>query len=133
MSGATLSAGTDHLRGEWSGELADCPTHRVVVGERISSGSHGDVYRGTLLENDLPLALVAVKVSDQAEDLLAEFDSYRQLQQKMDPYLPKCYGLCIVRETAFLITALVKDRCKERQLNKAERCVFFFFLLFFCS
>ncbi|KAF8209665.1 hypothetical protein K438DRAFT_1753318 [Mycena galopus ATCC 62051] len=120
-SGATLSAGADHLNGEWSGPLTDCPTHHVLVGERISNGFHGDVYRGTLLENGLPLAPVAVKVSDQPEALLTEFNCYQQLQQKMNTYLPRCYGLCVVRETAFLVTALVKDRCKERQLDKAER------------
>jgi hypothetical protein len=39
----------------------------------------------------------------------------------MGPYLPRCYGVCVVSRTAFLITSLVHDSGKKPKLTKAER------------
>lgn len=117
----TIVAGRQQFTGSWLGELAHFSGHCVHIGNRLSEGCHGVVYAAELVRNGQVISAVAVKVSDDKHSLLAEFSRYEELKERMGPYLPRCYGVCVVSRTAFLITSLVHDSGKKPKLTKADR------------
>ncbi|KAJ7192136.1 hypothetical protein GGX14DRAFT_578442 [Mycena pura] len=117
----TISYGDHRVNGTSHGDLARSAGYWVEIREHISDGCHGAVFSGVLHHNGAFVAAIAVKVSDDTEILLREFQSYMKVQKQMGTYLAKCYGVCVVRETAFLVTALVQDRNGARKLGLADR------------
>ncbi|KAJ7227482.1 hypothetical protein GGX14DRAFT_556032 [Mycena pura] len=118
----TLSCAGSNFQGRWFGELATARGFSVEVIEGLSHNDRNSVYRGTLLENDVLVSPVAVKVSDQTDAIVAEFEHYMDLKDHMEGCIPKCYGLCVSSGgSAFLVTGLVQELDIDRSLTLADR------------
>ncbi|KAJ6548341.1 hypothetical protein B0H19DRAFT_1160863 [Mycena capillaripes] len=121
-SGSTmLVSGQQKFTGNWLGELARFTGHSVHIRNRLSEGCHGIVYAAELVRNGKLISAVAVKISDDKHGLLTEFSRYEELKERMGPYLPQCYGICVASGTAFLITSLIHDHGPKHKLTIAER------------
>jgi hypothetical protein len=122
LSGSTtLVSGQQKFTGNWLGELARFTGHSVHIRNRLSEGCHGVVYAAELVRNGKLISAVAVKISDDKHGLLTEFSRYEELKERMGPYVPHCYGICVASGTAFLITSLVHDHGPKHELTIAER------------
>ncbi|KAJ7927121.1 hypothetical protein B0H13DRAFT_1971601 [Mycena leptocephala] len=106
----TLWSGQRSFAGDWYGELADPVGYSVTIVQPLSHGSHGVVYAGQLWQAGFPVSEVAIKVSDDAETLRAELAIYEELKDVMGHYIPRCYGVLVVDNGAFLVTELLESR-----------------------
>ncbi|KAJ7506486.1 hypothetical protein B0H11DRAFT_2219857 [Mycena galericulata] len=106
----TLWCGPRSFAGSWYGELADPAGYSVTIVRPLSHGSHGVVYAGQLWQAGFPVSEVAIKVSDVAETLLAELARYEDLKDIMGHHIPRCYGVLMVDNGAFLVTELLESR-----------------------
>ncbi|KAJ7287039.1 hypothetical protein C8J57DRAFT_1707439 [Mycena rebaudengoi] len=106
----TLWSGPRSFAGRWYGELADPAGYSVTIVQPLSHGSHGVVYAGQLWQAGFPVSEVAIKVSDDAETLRAELARYEDLKDVMGHYIPRCYGVLVVDNGAFLVTELLESR-----------------------
>ncbi|KAJ7134783.1 hypothetical protein C8R44DRAFT_977288 [Mycena epipterygia] len=102
-----LSAGQYEVVGEWRGELADPKAgYSVQIQQHLlGEGTHCTIYDGTLWKAGKAVCALAIKVSDQIDNLLREFDKYEALSGSMGSSLPRCYGVCVSSGSAFLITS----------------------------
>ncbi|KAJ7204454.1 hypothetical protein GGX14DRAFT_698818 [Mycena pura] len=118
----TLICAGLNFQGRWFGELATACGFSVEVVEGLSHNDRNSVYRGTLLQNGVLISPVAVKLSDQTDAIVAEFQRYMDLKNDMEGCIPKCYGLCISSGgSAFLVTGLVQELEIDRPLTLANR------------
>ncbi|KAJ7791501.1 hypothetical protein B0H14DRAFT_2935060 [Mycena olivaceomarginata] len=121
LGSTPLVTGRQRFTGSWLGELAHLSGHSVYIRCRLSEGCHGIVYAADLVRDGQVISAVAVKFSDDKHTLLAEFSRYKELHERMGPYIPRCYGICVTSRTAFLITSLVREQAHKQQLTKADR------------
>ncbi|KAK7020895.1 hypothetical protein R3P38DRAFT_1197792 [Favolaschia claudopus] len=116
----TIVIAKHKFTGNWLGELGESSGQSIEIISRLSEGRHGIVYTGILTRHSRVVAKVAVKASDDKLRLLAEFSRYKELQDLMGSYLPRCHGICITSRSAFLITSFVQDQGQKSKLSKAE-------------
>ncbi|KAJ6498342.1 hypothetical protein DFH09DRAFT_1290053 [Mycena vulgaris] len=98
-----LLSGHHRFTGKWYGDLRHPDGYAVKILHYLASGYQGSVYAGELLQKGQPVSAVAVKVSDDTDALMTEFPRYRALQKLMGDSIPRCYGLCVGRNTAYLV------------------------------
>ncbi|KAK6996098.1 hypothetical protein R3P38DRAFT_2566222 [Favolaschia claudopus] len=127
----TIVIAKHKFTGNWLGELGESSGQSIEIISRLSEGRHGIVYTGILTRHSRVVAKVAVKASDDKLRLLAEFSRYKELQDLMGSYLPRCHGICITSRSAFLITSFVQDQGQKSKLTKAERCTAIYICLTF--
>ncbi|KAJ7868212.1 hypothetical protein B0H14DRAFT_3861568 [Mycena olivaceomarginata] len=106
----TLWSGPRSFAGRWYGELADPAGYSVTIVQPLSHGSHGVVYAGQLWQAGFSVSEVAIEVSDDAETLRAELARYEELKDVMGHHIPRCYGVFVVDNGAFLVTELLESR-----------------------
>jgi hypothetical protein len=116
-----LLSGDHKFTGKWYGDLRHPDGYAVKILHYFASGYEGTVYAGELLQKGQNVSAVAVKVSGDSDALKAEFRRYRALKKLMGDSIPRCYGLCVGHNTAYLVTSLVHDHTPSRKLSKAER------------
>ncbi|KAJ7212482.1 hypothetical protein GGX14DRAFT_564241 [Mycena pura] len=116
-----LLSGRHRFTGKWYGDLRHTEGYAVKILDSIASGYQASVYAGELLQKGRAVSAVAVKVSNDSDALMAEFRRYLALQKLMGDSIPRCYGLCVVWNTACLVTSLVPNHAPSRKLSKAER------------
>ncbi|KAF8172374.1 hypothetical protein K438DRAFT_1981541 [Mycena galopus ATCC 62051] len=121
----TLLLGRHQLTGRWYGDLGDPDDYGVKVLHLLASGYQNSVYAGELFQKDKSVAAVAIKASEDCDALMTEFQRYQALQILMGNVIPRCYGLCVRGNTAYLVTSLVPNDTPERELTKAERAAIY--------
>ncbi|KAJ7228043.1 hypothetical protein C8J57DRAFT_192553 [Mycena rebaudengoi] len=116
-----LLSGPHQFTGKWYGDLRHPNGYAVKILHYLTSSYESSVYAGELLQKGQTVSAVAVKVSNDPNALLAEFRRYRALQKFMGDSIPRCYGLCVDWNAAYLVTNLISNHTPSRKLSKAER------------
>ncbi|KAJ7254626.1 hypothetical protein B0H12DRAFT_1233290 [Mycena haematopus] len=117
LAATPILSGHQRFTGKWDGDLRHPDDYAVKILDYLASGYQNSVYAGELLQKGRTVPAVAVKVSGDSDALMTEFRRYLALQKRMGDSIPRCYVLCVVGNTACLVTSLIPNHASSWKLG----------------